>query len=283
MYNSSVRLYIWQAYTKFLFPKSFQGEHSLQSLTPLWAICRLDLSAVKDTPLVVPFLCWGTTVNDVSFPIAWCLELLTALTIIRAEDVGHNWSKTPDLIYASDIAEVDGLPPVHIGPQRKIHVFNSCSAFPATNGHNCLSSPNSRCSIEVEETTMCKVYKLLTLAVKIEGDLLGLQNEHCLRLHHNSSDKREASQVGHWEALIGHWSRHECYIPFTLMHGCSCSSLKVGSVCFKNLLIDTQCGFGRFCERSISSSLFRPTESIYRMPARQIQHTMLMSRGTIIT
>ena len=78
------------------------------------------------------------------------------------------------LINAGCFSQVDSFPAVHKGSQGEIHVFNSGSALPATNSNNGLAAPDASCSIEVEEATSGKLDILLTFAVKVQRDLLGL-------------------------------------------------------------------------------------------------------------
>lgn len=80
-----------------------------------------------------------------------------------------------DLIEAGGLSEVDGLPAIDKGTQGKVHVLNGCSALPATNSNDGLAAPDASCTVEVEEAASCKLYILLTLAVKVQGDLLSLQ------------------------------------------------------------------------------------------------------------
>lgn len=78
------------------------------------------------------------------------------------------------LIDAGSFSQVDGLPAIDKGSQGEVHVLHCGSALPAAHSHNGLAPPDSSSSIEVEEPTSGKLDVLLTLAVEVQRDFLGL-------------------------------------------------------------------------------------------------------------
>ena len=80
------------------------------------------------------------------------------------------------LIEACSFSQVNGFPAIDKGSQGEIHVFYCGSALPAAHSHDSLATPDSSCSIEVEEATSSKLDILLALAVEVQGDFLSLRH-----------------------------------------------------------------------------------------------------------
>ena len=89
-----------------------------------------------------------------------CSKADTTATILQTEQ--------KYLIDAGGFCEVDGLPAIDKGSEGEVHVLNCGSALPAANSDDGLATPDSSCSIEVEEAPSRKLDILFTFAVEVQ-------------------------------------------------------------------------------------------------------------------
>ena len=93
-----------------------------------------------------------------------------------------------DLIEAGDVTKIHAFPASQVGSQGKVHIFHCCATVPSTHFHDCSDPPHPSSAIEVEEAPRGKVCILLTFAMVVQGNFLGLQQ-------HSSHTEMHVSQL----------------------------------------------------------------------------------------